>query len=136
MTTLFDEREVRIASLMPKRKCVAARKNTYVIAPDLSVYKCCVYFDYSTNKIGYIKANGDLAINEIMHRKWYSMNKLFASCADCFYFPVCKSTACPIRMQSKKNDSGCALKDDVFYKKLSENIVYASRHCNCKQLDL
>ena len=134
--TFFNEKEARIASLLPKRKCVAARKNTYVIAPDLSIYKCCVYFDYPTNKIGYIKANGDLAISESNHRKWYTMNKLFASCIDCFYFPVCKSTACPIRMHSEKNDLVCSLKNDVFFKKLSENIIYASQHCNCKQLDL
>ena len=134
--TFFNEKEARIASLLPKRKCVAARKNTYVIAPDLSIYKCCVYFDYPTNKIGYIKANGDLAISESNHRKWYTMNKLFASCIDCFYFPVCKSTACPIRMHSEKNDLVCSLKNDVFFKKLSENIIYASQNCNCKQLDL
>ena len=136
MKTLFNEKETRIAALLPQRKCVAARKNTYVIAPDLSVYKCCVYFDYPTNKIGYIKSNGDLVINEIKHRKWYTTNKLYASCIDCFYFPVCKSTACPIRMYPENNTGVCSLKDDVFYKKQSENIVYASQYCNCKQLDL
>lgn len=136
MKTVFNEKEARISSLTPKRKCVAARKNTYVIAPDLSIYKCCIYFDHPTNKIGYIKSNGDLVIDERKHRKWYTMNKLFTSCIDCFYFPVCKSTACPIRMYSEKKDSVCSLKNDAFFKKISENIIYASQHCNCKQLDL
>lgn len=136
MKTLFNEKESRISALLPQRKCVAARKNTYVIAPDLSVYKCCVYFDYPTNKIGYIASNGDLVINEIKHRKWYTTNKIYASCLECFYYPVCKSTSCPIRMYSENNVGGCSLKDDVFYKKLSENIIYASKYCACKQLDL
>ena len=132
--TFFNEKEERISSLLPKRKCVAARKNTYVIAPDLSVYKCCIYFDHPTNKIGYINSNGDLVIDESKHRKWYTTNKLFKSCIDCFYLPVCKSTACPIRMYSEKKETVCSLKNDVFFKKLSENVIYASRHCDCKQL--
>ena len=133
---IFNEKEARIASLLPQRKCVSARKNTYVIAPDLSVYKCCIYFDHPSNKIGFISPTGDLVVNENKHRQWFTTNKLYTSCNDCFYYPVCKSTACPIRMNKKRNNSVCQLKDEDFYQKISDNIIYASKCCDCKQLNL
>ncbi|MBQ3599326.1 MAG: radical SAM protein [Clostridia bacterium] len=136
MKRIFDEKNARVESLLPKRKCVAAMKNTYVVTPDLAVYKCCIYFEHPLNKIGYINLDGDLIIDDIKHRQWFTQNKLYESCNDCFYLPVCKSTACPIRMFSETKAPFCSLKNEEFYRKLSENIVHASKICECTKLNL
>lgn len=77
--------------------CYAASKNKYVIDPELNVYKCTVHFELAENKVGYLKNNGDMIVDETLNKMWYVRKTLPKECRDCFYLPCCNKTGCPIK---------------------------------------
>lgn len=63
-------KEYHVASIIRQPKCPSALKYSYVITPDLKVYKCNAHYDFEPNALGKIESDGDIAINERLHRKW------------------------------------------------------------------
>lgn len=133
MNKIYDEK-LKIGQLIPEQKCLAALKNAYVIAPDLSVYKCYSYFENTANKVGNINSKGDLIINETAHKRWYLVNKYVQEipkrCNDCYYLPCCRyiSPGCPIRYYRKQSWQSCVLQNKDFEKDLAATILYAAQH--------
>lgn len=76
--------------------CYAAKKNSFVIDSELSVYKCTVHFNMEENKIGYINQNGDMIIDDQLHKKWYVRSDIPETCFNCFYLPCCNKGDCPV----------------------------------------
>lgn len=78
--------------------CYAAKKNSYVIGSDGSVYKCTV--DFNNSKIGKLGSNGDLDIDKYRDKQWYTScleGVQSSKCEDCVYVPSCLSASCPRR---------------------------------------
>ena len=72
------------------------KKNSFVIDSELSVYKCTVHFNMEENKIGYINQNGDMIIDDQLHKKWYVRSDIPETCFNCFYLPCCNKGDCPV----------------------------------------
>lgn len=123
--------DTRLVSIKPEPQCTASKKNSYVITPDLSVYKCYSHFEYKENKLGLIDINGNLLIDESLHNRWYLSNrylqKIPDSCIECFYLPCCRQAnpGCPIRYIQPHAGIGCPSKDPEFKNMLQKAIIYA-----------
>lgn len=124
--------ELKINQLIPEKRCLAALRNAYVITPDLSIYKCYSFFENDENKVGCINLNGDLLIDETLHKRWYLVNRYVQQvpekCNNCFYLPCCRyiNSGCPIRYNKKQKWQSCILENDSFKEDLSNNILYAA----------
>lgn len=133
MEKIYSEKS-KVFQLIPEQKCIATKKNAFVITPDLSVYKCYSFFENKNNKVGYIDDRGILNLNEALHNKWYLgsdyMQPVSQECQDCFYRPCCRvvSSGCPLRYVNKQKWQVCALKTDGFKDGLRQNILYAASH--------
>lgn len=97
---LFNDLSISFSNILralsPKDVlCYASKKNTFVIGPDLSIYKCTVHFEMNENNIGKIKPNGEELINDISHRQWYANLVLREKCKNCFLLPCCYGGGCP-----------------------------------------
>lgn len=89
--------------------CEAAKKNSYVINTDGSIYKCTCDFDnQSEAKIGKISKNGEFILDESRVAAWLCN---MSNCNEnCFYAPICLRDACPaIRVLHKSNTKKCPL---------------------------
>ena len=113
--------------------CVANRKNTYVISPDLNIYKCCVHFDMDNNYLGKIDLAGNLHINNDIHRRWFLLNnyiqKIPEKCNECFYFPACYygGRECPVYyLNSKQEKMECLMEKEDFPNYLVNTITRLS----------
>lgn len=133
-TSKFYPERYKKQLIDPEQGCIAGQKNTYVIAPDLKVYKCCVHYDMEENYIGQIDLNGNLLLDESVHSKWYLLNKLLNktpfACRDCFYKPVCPSSGrgCPSTyLKQDSSNTRCPLQDHSFVTALTESILYTTR---------
>ena len=118
--------------IAPGQGCSSALKNSYVITPDLKIFKCCAHYDMKSNNIGHIDSAGNLIIDETLHNKWYLANKFVKkttdACRDCFYMPACPNSGknCPAQylMQGSKA-AFCPRRSDNFITALTESVLYA-----------
>lgn len=129
----------KLIAIDPGQRCIASKKNAFVIAPDLSLYKCYSHYELKANKIGQIKDNGDLQINVALHRKWYLKNEFTQqipeSCQRCFYLPSCHygNKVCPVRyIKDNCCRQPCPLESAYFRSKIDETIKYAAEHGPCR----
>ncbi len=134
---------LKLTSILPQQKCPACLKNSYVITSDLSVYKCNAHYDFDINKIGRVNLNGDLLIDETLHRRWYLMKKSIQripeSCNDCFYSPCCLNidSGCPVSyLKTNPDVTLCPLKDENKKNNIVETILYAADIYPCTTLAL
>lgn len=127
MEKVLDDRDKSL-QLFPEKKCLAAKKNAYVIMPNLDVRKCYSFLEQENNKLGCINENGELMLDEIKHKRWYLANRYVQrvpeKCKKCFYLPCCRliSPGCPNRYTQKQSWQRCILDDDNAMTKLSDNI--------------
>jgi len=128
--------------IVPEPQCIAAKKNSYVIASDLSIYKCYSHFESKDNKLGRIDIKGNLEIDEMLHRRWYLTSKYIhkqsKACNNCFYLPCCRcgNAGCPIRYSERNNRGACCLNDPDFERKVNEAIICAARTKQCTILSI
>lgn len=119
--------------ISPNKVCASALKESFVITPDLKVYKCCAHYDMDENCLGYIDLDGNLVIDETLHRKWYLINEAvrrkFDSCKSCFYKPACLNNGknCPYKYLRQDTPIKCPLEIEGFTKKLSEDILESAK---------
>lgn len=139
---LYSE-ELKISSIISQPKCPAALKNSYVITPDLNVYKCNAHYNFSTNRIGYINSVGNLRINESIHRKWFLTSKFVQrmpdTCNDCFYLPSCYSVSagCPVSyLKPTPEEITCPMKDEKQKSDIINTVLYAANKYPCVILEL
>jgi uncharacterized protein len=132
-TGIYGTNEVNIADVRenfePMNKvCYTTGRNTYTIGSDLTVYRCTIYFDNPNNKIGIINRNGDLEIDDNINRRWYMKEESFPTeCLDCFYFPCCYRTYCPLKLNFQKNIK-CEI--DNIKKQIAKDMEYLDcSHC-------
>jgi uncharacterized protein len=137
---LYPEKH-KIYPIDAGQMCVAKLKNSYVIAPNLNVYKCYVHYDMEFNNVGSISLNGDLLLDETLHKRWYLINKFVQkipeACNDCFYLPVCHNgnKACPVRyIKPKPNAEPCPMDNEEHKKTLTTTILYAAQKYPCTTL--
>lgn len=136
------ENEVYTSKLNPRRfkrhliesgpGCISGLKNSYVITPDLKIYKCCAHYDMEDNNIGRIDLSGNLILNEALHEKWYLSNAFLKNisdpCNNCFYKPACPNSRknCPFQYLNRDPEiSFCPLKNEGFITVLTEAVLYA-----------
>lgn len=139
--TKFYSEEQKIYPIDVGQRCVSNFKNSYVIAPDLNVYKCYSHYEMDVNKIGRLSSGGELIIDETLHRKWYlqnsSIQKIPKECNDCFYLPACHygDKVCPVRyLKSIHDKQPCPIKNPQYYNKLTDTILYAVKKYPYKSL--
>lgn len=141
INNLSNEKE-QLSLILPEPQCIAAKKHSYVITPDLSLYKCYSHFESKENKIGSIDIRGNLVIDESLHRRWYLssryLHKSPKACDNCFYLPCCRceTAGCPIRYPERKHRNSCRLTEPNFKQKLTEAILYAARTKQCTILPI
>lgn len=135
--------ELKINSIVSCQKCTAALKNSYVITPDLNVYKCNAHYDFNVNKIGRIGPKGDLVLDETLHRRWYLTSRLVRkipeTCNNCFYLPCCRNvnSGCPVSYLKKTQGvTSCPIQDTEQKKHIVETIHYAANRYSCTILNL
>lgn len=120
------------------KSCQSSLKNSYVIAPDLKVYKCCAHYDMEDNCMGHIDLKGNLVLDEYLHGKWYLMNEFikrkFDNCRDCYYMPACTNNGknCPYHyLKNSKELIKCPLEIDGFVEKLTAEVLKAADNYPC-----
>ena len=97
---VYEDKELNLSNILRAFSptdglCYASKKNTFVIGPNLNVYKCTVHFDLPENNIGKILPNGEMQINESLHSQWYINHTKKESCKSCFLAPSCFGGGCP-----------------------------------------
>ena len=139
----FYPEENKISLIDQGRKCVAGLKNSYVITPDLNVYKCHVHYNMKANNIGCISFKGDLLIDDTLHKRWYLINKYVQkipdTCNDCFYLPACHygSKVCPVRyLKPKQELVVCPMENEEHIKRVTATILYAVNKHPCTTLTI
>ena len=84
------------------RVCYAARKNSKIIMPSLSLRKCSSRgLNSQINKIGHITSNGEVKLNH-NYKLWikdYALNDI--ECLNCKVAPICHSKNCPFDIISQ-----------------------------------
>lgn len=142
LNKLFSD-ELKISSIIPPQKCPAALKNSYVITPDLNVYKCNAHYDFNANKIGHINLKGDLLIDEMLHKRWYLMSKFVKKtpedCNNCCYLPCCHNidSGCPVSyLKATPEMFSCPMKDAEQKRHIVETILYAAKKYHCTTIIL
>ena len=113
---LYDDRSIKLFNMdnifSPfEYLCYAAKKNTYIIGPDLSIYKCTTHFELEENKIGYITSNGTENIDEYCHDSWIVHHGFRDICQKCFLLPLCFGGGCPYKrnIHNERENSICAI---------------------------
>lgn len=134
-------KEYHMASIIRQPKCPSALKNSYVITPDLKIYKCNAHYDFEPNTLGKIKNNGDLVINEALHRKWYLTRRFLQEvpedCEKCCYMPCCAfiDSSCPVGfLRDTPDEHHCSLKDERLKAEIDKTIHFAAQNYACKTL--
>lgn len=137
MTKLYTD-EQKISSIIQQKKCPAALKNSYVITPDLKVYKCNAHYDFDANKIGYISLNGSMLLDENLHRRWFLtgkvVNKVPDICKNCYYLPCCfmVNSGCPVGHLKPTPDAfSCPLEEEKRKKDIVDALLYAVNKYPC-----
>ncbi len=132
----YKSKELNTYLISPNHVCNSALRESFVISPDLKVYKCCAHYDMKENYLGYIDLDGNLIVDEALHRKWYLINEAvrrkFDSCKNCFYKPACLNNGknCPYKYLKEDTTVKCPLEIEGFTKKLSEDILESAKK-NC-----
>lgn len=128
-------KEYHVASIVRQPKCPSALKNSYVITPDLKVYKCNAHYDFEPNVLGKIDTNGNLAINERLHRKWYLtrsfLQKVPNDCKTCYYMPCCVfiDSSCPVGfLRDTPDEQNCLLKNEKLKADIDNSILFAAKN--------
>ena len=130
----FKPNELNTYLISPSKGCNSALKESFVITPDLKVFKCCAHYDMSENCLGYLDLDGRLVIDEALHRKWYLINevirKKFDSCEKCFYKPACTNNGknCPYMYLKENTIIKCPLEDEQFTKKICEDVLELAKN--------
>lgn len=128
-TGVYNSNVVKISDIPenfePMNKvCYTTGKNTYTIGSDLSVYRCTIYFyfDNPNNILGHITDNGELEINRCLNARWYIKDEeSLCQCIDCFYFPCCYRTYCPLKFNFGK---GFKCEIDTIKKQIEKDMEY------------
>lgn len=133
----------KIDSIISDTGCAANLKNAYVITPDLKVHKCYAHYDMSFNNIGFISSNGELMVNEVLHKRWYVLNnyiqKIPEKCNDCFYLPTCHygGRVCPVRYLAEEPDEmDCLMEKDGCQNSIIEAVLYIADKYPCPSIVL
>lgn len=126
-TGVYNSNVIKISDIPenfePMNKvCYTTGKNTYTIGSDLSVYRCTIYFDNPNNILGHIANNGKLEINRGLNARWFIKDdESLCQCKDCFYFPCCYRTYCPLKFNFGK-DIKCEI--DTIKKQIKKDMEY------------
>lgn len=133
----------KFSLIIPPKKCPSALKNTYVITPDLNVYKCNAHYDFKKNKIGFINKNGVLNIDESIHEQWFLTNRLLdkqlCNNDNCSYAPCCPNidSGCPVSyLKAEPEKFECPMTNSKSKKEIEESILYMAKTYPCKVLNL
>lgn len=74
--------------------CYAGQSNSFVITPDWTVRKCTVAINDEVNKVGELKENGVLSLNE--NFDLWIRNYSNPECDSCFLERTCSGNSCPL----------------------------------------
>lgn len=139
----FNYKENKVSSIVMQDKCPSALRNMYLIAPDLRIYKCNAHYDIYENFLGYMDLNGNMFLNEPLHKCWYMMRKVVRAakerCKECFYLPCCPEmySGCPVRyFKAKSDEISCPLESEEHRKGIEEAVKYVAENYNCIQLNM
>ena len=130
-TGVYNSADVKVADVLnnfePMNKvCYTTGKNTFTIGSDLSVYRCTIYFDNPNNRLGTINSDGELQIDKSLNNRWYIKDEVFPDeCRECFYFPCCYRTYCPLKLNFIK---GFKCEIDTIKNQISKDMEYLD--CN------
>lgn len=84
-----------------KMQCYAGNKDSFIIGPDYSVYKCTIAFDDPVNLVGSITGEGKFEANE-NYSKWITPLQHKQECGSCFLSGLCGGRACPLENIKKE----------------------------------
>lgn len=76
--------------------CYAGNKNDFVIRADGTLQKCTIALEEPLNKIGYLDMDGNMHIDEELHKKWYDI-PLNEKCYSCKKLISCMNKTCPLK---------------------------------------
>ena len=77
--------------------CYAAKRNSFIVGSDGSVYKCTVALDDPINKIGTISSAGTLELDAELHSRWTEVDfSKTPKCSSCWFAPSCQGRSCPL----------------------------------------
>ena len=111
--------------------CYAAKKNSFVVGSDATLYKCTVNFEMHENKIGCLKSNGFLEILDYEYHSWYNPIDWRKMCKKCFYLPVCCGGPCPASNKfNNKTDNGNKCFSVEIKKNIDNFMIYYSSKYN------
>lgn len=130
----FKPEELNMYFLNPGKGCMSSMKNSFVFSPNLTVYKCVAHYDMPENCLGYLNMDGDLVVDDNLHKRWYVLKEEEKikqdDCKECFYLPACTdmSRGCPYRQFHSINSSdSCHLKEEGFIKELEKEVILATQ---------
>jgi uncharacterized protein len=131
----------QLATITRNPKCPSSLKNSYVITPDLKIYKCNAHYDFKANNLGRIDENGNLDINEFLHRKWYLTRRFVqdipTDCERCCYMPCCSfiDSSCPVSfLRDTPDEYNCPYKSEKLKDDIDKAILFAAKNYSCKTL--
>ena len=99
--------------------CYAGNANSFVINPDLKLFKCTVALDDPVNLVGYIDQKGETQLNSniSLWTKDYSNS----GCTNCFAQNTCSGNSCPL-INIKDNIKHCPpIKQEI--EKITSKVV-------------
>jgi uncharacterized protein len=77
--------------------CYAANPRSFVIGSDGTLYKCTVALKKDFNKVGRLRPDGDLELDEARFKRWVEADDRNDSvCQACSFRPACQGAACPL----------------------------------------
>ena len=95
-------------SLLPLNICNAAKRHSFVLGSNGTIYKCTMLLDDDCNKIGYLRENGILELDLGKLSKWVigsSYSSSESKCNKCNLWNLCHSHQCPATSVLHKSPS-------------------------------
>lgn len=84
--------------------CYAGKANSFVINPDLDLFKCTVALDDPINHVGKIENNGELNLNK--NFDYWTKDYSDSNCSTCRVNNSCQGNSCPL-INIKQNKKIC-----------------------------
>lgn len=83
--------------------CYAANKHALVFGSDGAIYKCTVHFEDEKNKVGIIRDDGSIYLDQKKLNIWHTRKPIEPKCYECKSIFSCLGIGCPYNCGSNSN---------------------------------
>jgi uncharacterized protein len=90
--------------------CYASNKNSFIIGSDGSVYKCTVAFQDDRNRVGMLRLDGTMELDNQKIKFWTERKTCFSQnmCYHCFLYPSCLGIYCNLNNENQDGEFVCS----------------------------